>query len=69
MKMMGDFLLSKLHVLMLMLTLVCFFVSYFFNLSGLMMLLFIGIPAILTGYLFAKKVVELNKVRLINRLI
>ncbi|GEK36569.1 hypothetical protein K5E_08220 [Enterococcus thailandicus] len=54
MKMMGDFLLSKLHILMLMLTLVCFFVSYFFNLSGLMMLLFIGIPAILTGYLFAK---------------
>lgn len=54
MKMMGDFLLSKLHILMLMLTLVCFFVSYFFNLSGLMMLLFIGIPASLTGYLFAK---------------
>lgn len=68
MKMMGNFLLSKLHILMLMLTLVCFFASYFFNLSGLMMLLFIGIPAILTGYLFAK-IVELNKVRLINRLI
>lgn len=44
-----------LHIFMLTITLVCFFITYVFNISELVMLLIIGIPSVLTGYLFAKK--------------
>lgn len=44
-----------LHIFMLAIILVCFFITYVFNISGLVMFLIIGIPAVLTGYLCAKK--------------
>ncbi len=45
----------NLHILMLVITLVCFFVAYQFTFSGIAMILFVGIPAVLTGWLFANK--------------
>lgn len=45
----------NLHILMLVITLVCFFIAYQLTFSGIAMILFVGIPAVLTGWLFANK--------------
>ena len=44
-----------LHIFMIVVTLVCFFLTYIFNISGLVIFLIIGISSGFTGYLFAKK--------------
>lgn len=57
------------HVLMMIVTLGIFGFSYYFDLAGLLMVVLIGIPALMTGYLFAKRDAHLavEQFRLQNR--
>lgn len=43
------------HVVMMLITLIIFGLSYYFDAPGLLMVVLIGIPALMTGYLYAKR--------------